>query len=108
MARGDCAVLLASTGLPVVYWKWPDGSTPTYPCVRYSGNGESLFRADDAPYVKADKWTATLVSEWKDDASEALLESAFDAAGIAYTKYADYYAEPDGLNHVEYTFEMPR
>ena len=108
MARRDCADLLASTGLPVVYWKWPDGSTPIYPCIRYASDGMAAFRADDGLYVKADRWTATLVSEWKDDASEGLVEAALEAAGVDYAKSADYYDDASRLNHVEYVFALPR
>lgn len=108
MARRDIAAVLASTGLPVVYREWPDGSTPTFPCIRYASEGSGDFVADDSNYLKVDKWSATLVSEWKDDDSEELVESALASAGIVYSKSADYFSERERLNHVEYTFDALR
>lgn len=108
MARSDCASILASTGLPVVYHKWPVGSTPTFPCIRYTSDGADDFHADNHNYSKVDRWSATLVSDWKDDASEALIENALDSAHVSYYKAPDYYDDTEQLNHVEYTFELPR
>lgn len=108
MARNEIAAVLASTGLPVVYYKWPDGSEPSFPCIRYVSEGSDDLMADDSNYLKVDRWSATLVSEWKDDASEELVEAALSGAGIAYSKGADYYADSERLNHVEYTFELLR
>lgn len=108
MARSDAASLLSSTGLPVVYHKWPDGSEPTFPCIRYASLGGDDLMADNVNYRKFDRWSATLVSEWKDDASEELVENALEAAGVGYSKGADYYVDSERLNHVEYVFELPR
>lgn len=108
MARSDCAELLSATGLPVVYHKWPDGARPEFPCIRYVSEGSRDFLADDSNYFKVDRWSATLVSEWKDDVSEELVESALGAAGVVYAKSADYYSDESRLNHVEYSFELPR
>lgn len=108
MDRSDIAALLASAGMPVVYWKWPDGSTPAFPCIRYSEKRAGDFIADNRNYVRIRRWSAIIVSEWKDDAAEAALEAALDAAGIAYDKSADWYSDESRLNHVEYTFSVPR
>lgn len=108
MARQDAANLLASAGLPVVYYRWPEGSTPEFPCIRYIYAGDAGFRADDGEYAPADAWSATLVSEWKDDASEAAIEAAFAAAGVIATKHGDVYVQSERLNQVEYTFTLPR
>ena len=100
--------MLAGAGLPVVYWKWPDGSTPTFPCIRYSAKGDADLMADNGNYAKRGKWSAILVSEWKDDAAESALESALESAGVPYSKSADWYSDEARLNHVEYTFTLPR
>ena len=108
MSRSDVAAALAQAGMPVVYYKWPEGAEPTFPCIRYVSLGSNDLYADNRSYGKVDRWSATLVSEWKDDASEAALEAALDGAGIAYAKQPDYYADSERLNHVEYRFELPR
>ena len=108
MARSDAATLLATTGLPVVYDSWPDGSTPTFPCIRYVQDASNDFYADDAHYCKVDAWSAFLVSESKDDTSEAAIESAFDEAGVAYARLGEYDAEAERLHHVEYAFQLLR
>lgn len=104
MSRAECAEMLRSTGLPVVYDRWPDGSTPVFPCIRYIGDGQTVLRADMTGYVKQDDWAAFIVSEHKDDESERLLEAVFDAAGIDYAKLPDVHIDSEGLHQVEYDF----
>lgn len=108
MSRSDAATLLAATGYPVVYYEWPDGSTPTFPCIRYVLDGTDDFRADNANYAGFDRWSATLVTEWKDDAAEAKVEETLANAGVTFVKYGDLYVRAERLNHVEYTFTLPR
>ena len=107
MAREQVAAMLAETGLPVVYYCWPDGMEPTFPCIRYVYAGDASFHADDHRYVKVDAWSATLVSEWKDDASEAAIEAALDAHGVPFSKSGDVYVRSERLMQVEYGFELP-
>ena len=104
MARVDIAAILAETGLPVVYYEWPDGATPTFPCLRYVYEGDSSFDADNKHYRKFDSWSVTLVSEWKDDAAEATLESVLESHGIVYQKLGDVRVESEKLTQVEYVF----
>lgn len=108
MARSDAAALLASTGLPIVYSRWPVGVEPTYPYIRYIRDGANDFNADNTKYWKVDVWTATLVSERKDDASEQAIEAAFEAAGIAYDPMGDYPVDSERLHQADYRFELPR
>lgn len=108
MAREDVAAILASTGYPIVYYKWPDGSEPTFPCIRYVYDGDASFRADDINHFPVDRWSATLVTSWKDEDAEAALEEAFAAAGVIAAKYGDYYDKDEKLNHVEYSFQLPK
>lgn len=108
MARSDAAALLASTGLPVVYGAWPAGATPEFPCIRYIRAGANDLHADNARYLKVDIWRATLVSERKDDASEAAIEAAFEAAGVIPMTSEDYSSEAERLWQVDYEFELPR
>ena len=107
MARREVAAILRSAGMPVVYQRWPDGSAPSFPCVRYVSEGRADFIADARNYAKVGQWSATLVSERKDDAAEAALEAALEAAHVVYAKSGDYYDDAERLNHVEYTFSLP-
>ena len=108
MARAEIAAILAEAGLPVVYHEWPDGSEPKFPCIRYVYDGDGSFMADNTVYRKVDRWSATLVSDWKDDASEAAVESALESHGIVYSKSADVRVDSEKLTQVEYTFSYAR
>ena len=108
MARQDAAALLASTGLPVVYDRWPDGATPTFPCIRYMHAGEANMRCDNGDYFRVDEWDAYLITEWKDDATEALLEGAFEDAGIVPSRFEDEYDRDERLYTASWRFQLPR
>lgn len=107
MSRSDCAALLRSTGLPVVFYQWPDGSEPEFPCIRYVDEGRNDFVADGRNYFKRENWSATLVSERKDDASEAAIEAALESAGVVYSKGETAHIAAERLFQVEYTFQLP-
>ena len=106
MARSEIAAILAETGLPVVYYQWPNGAIPQFPCLRYVYDGDSSFNADNMHYKKFDSWSVTLVSEWKDDASEQALENALESHGIVYQKFGDVRVESENLTQVEYAFSF--
>jgi len=106
MSRGVVAELLRSTGLPVVYHQWPNGAQPQFPCIRYIDEGRRDFAADNSNYFKRTRWSATLVSERKDDASEETVEAAFEAAKIVYSKGETIYISFEKLFQVEYSFEL--
>ena len=108
MARSEAAALLASAGFPIVHQAWPVGSVPVFPCVRYAQEGTDDLYADNGRYFKVDVWSATLVTERKDDASEAALEAVLDAAGVPYVRIGDYPVDSEQLYQVDYRFELPR
>ena len=107
MSRADAASLLRATGLPVVFYQWPDGATPQFPCIRYVDEGRQDFVADGRNYFKRTRFSATLVSERKDDNSEAAIEAAFDLAGVVYAKAETVYIADERLFQVEYSFTLP-
>lgn len=107
MSRADVAQILRSTGLPVVYQRWPDGAEPEFPCIRYADEGRFDFVADGSNYFKRGRWSATLVTERKDDASESALEAALEAAGTVYSKGETVYVATERLYQVEYEFALP-
>ena len=107
MSRAEAAAVLRAAGLPVVFYQWPDGAEPVFPCIRYADEGRADFAADGANYFKREHYSATLVSERKDDASEAALEAALEAAGVVYSKGPTTHVPAEGLYQVEYTFTLP-
>ena len=106
MARADIAAILAETGLPVVYYQWPDGANPQFPCLRYVYDGDASFNADNEHYRKFDLWSVTLVSGWKDDVAEETLERVLESHGIVYSKSGDVRVESENLTQIEYTFSF--
>lgn len=107
MARAEVAAMLREAGYPVVYYAWPDGSAPAFPCIRYVYEGDASLMADNTRYKKVDEWTATLVSERKADAAEEALEAVLEAHGVAFGKEGDYRVESEKLTQVDYTFRFP-
>lgn len=109
MARSDVAAVCRATGLPFAYRVFPDGyGEIPYPHLRYQRSGADYLHADDRAYAKADEWSILLVSETKDDAAEAAVEAAMDAAGIAYSAPYEDYIDEERLWQVTWDFILPR
>lgn len=106
MSRSDAAAILRKSGMPVVFHEWPDGIDPQFPCIRYIDEGREDFIADGHIYFKRTRYSATLVSERKDDASEQALEAALEAAGVVYSKGETVHVSSEQLFQVEYTFTL--
>ena len=104
--RRKAASLLREANIPVVFYQWPDGSDPQFPCIRYVDAGRDDFIADGKNYFKKSFWRATLITESKDDATEAALESVFEAKGIVYSKGDTVYVRDERLFQVDYTFTL--
>lgn len=106
MSRQDIASILRTTGLPVVYKHWPEGSEQPFPCVAYNQVGRDDFYADNEHFVKYDEWNVELYAEWKDDSSEELIEQTLEAAGITYIKSEDIWIDSEKLLKVDYSFKF--
>lgn len=105
MSREKAASILNAVGVPLVYDRWPDGTTPTYPCVRYIEAERSDAYADDGHSLKVHNWQAFLVTEGKDDATERKLESALEAAEVPWRRLADAPISSERLFQAEYDFQ---
>lgn len=105
MARREIATLLRSTGLPVVYRHWVEGSNQEFPCIAYNQVGRDDFFADNKHFAKYDEWNIELYAEWKDDASEELIEQTLEDAGINYIKSEDIWIDSEQLLKVDYSIK---
>lgn len=90
MTLAQFAAVLQTTKLPVVYLSFGENDCPEMPFVTYFETATDNFAADGKVYhiikqVQVDLWTAK-----KDTTTEALLESAFDTAGIYWNKEMDF------------------
>ena len=84
--RKDIYTLLKSAGLPTAYRQWKPAKPPAMPYVIYLEQDRRDFHADNSNYVKRRAWCVELYSEAKDEASEAVIEQAFEQAGISYSR----------------------
>ena len=107
MSNSEAAGMLRASGLPVVYYEWPDGASPEYPCIRYVDAGREDFVADGSNYFKLTRYNATLVAERKDESAEARLEEALESAGVVYAKGETVYVDAERLFQVDYSFVLP-
>lgn len=110
MDRADVASMLSSSGLPIAYKVWPAemaGSIP-YPHVRYWRDSTRRMVADDTTYLLIDEYEVLLVSEAKDEASEAAVEAAFESAGVIASDAEETWVAEERLFQVSWTFQTIR
>ena len=110
MDRAGVASMLKSTGLQLVYKVWPaemDGIIP-YPHLRYWRDRTVRFKADGMSYLLIDEYEVLLVSEEKDEASEAAVEAAFEAAGIVASDADETWVADERLFQVSWNFQTIR
>jgi len=80
--------LLKSTGLPVAYHHFVQPPTPPY--IVYLFAFSSNFGADNRVYHKNPRYQVELYTEFKDPATEKLLEDLFDTNDIHWEKTETY------------------
>lgn len=105
MSREKAASILRAAGMPLVYDRWPDGATPSYPCVRYIEGRRGDMCADDGHYLNVHQWEAYLVTEGKDGEAETALETALEESGAPWARLADAPVASEKLYQVEYDFQ---
>jgi len=87
----------------VTYRSFPVGKAPALPFICYLDTSTQNFVADNKVYAVIQEIDVELYSEFKDTASEALIEAAFAANNIVWEKY-DEYLEDEEVYEVIYTF----
>lgn len=105
MSLADIKSILAGTGLPVVYYAWPENAAPALPWICYWETGSNNAAADGIVYAAVKQISIELYSQMKDPTSENAIESALTAAGIFWQK-TETYLEDEHCFEVEYEIEV--
>lgn len=106
----EVAAICRSTGLPFVYRVWPAemaGAVP-YPHLRYWREDTQRILADNETYMLIDEYELVLVTERKDEASEALVESALADAGVVASAPYETWIADERLFQVSWNFQIIR
>lgn len=77
----------------VTYWEWPIGESPALPFVCFFSNEDAEFAADNINYYARPRFSVELYSKYRDPATEALFEAAFNENNLYYTKEAVYLSD---------------
>ncbi|OLR55047.1 hypothetical protein BHK98_02570 [Hornefia porci] len=105
MRLGEIVTMLTETGLPFAYHHFAEGESPDPPFLIYFVPGSHNFAADGKVYFKVSLLDIELYTDIKDPASEELVESMLDKAGIFYDK-TESYIEEENLYEVLYEMEV--
>ena len=74
MTYPEVKTLLETTGLPVVYYQWPDGHAPDPPYIVFCFPGDNDFIGDNSNYQKIRELTVELYTDCKDFALEETVD----------------------------------
>lgn len=88
MTQRELTALLESTGLPVSYFAFPEGTAPAPPFICYRYRNSNNFSADGLVYHKTDHVAVELYTETKQPEYESLVEEAL--SGIFWKKQENY------------------
>ena len=89
----------------VVYRSFKEGSAPALPFICFYVDGTDNFNADDIAYLKRQTILIELYTDEKDPTTEALIETALDAAGIPWD-YTESYIESESCYQITYEVEV--
>lgn len=95
--------MLESTGLPVVYLAWEEGSAPPLPWIAYRVLYSNNFAADGVVYQPINRITVELYSKLKDQESEDKVESALSSL---FWEKSETYIDDERCCQVAYEFEV--
>lgn len=74
----------------VCYFAWPESEAPELPFICFYTPDSDNFAADNIVFHNINHFYVELYSQYKDTASEALIEAALNRAGIFWNKDTDY------------------
>ena len=103
MTLEEVYTLLSRTGLPVCYKAWPEGAAPSLPYICFFFFEADNFAADGIVYHSSMCLAVELYTEKKDEASEALVETAL--ADHYYDK-EESYIESEKCYQISYELEV--
>lgn len=89
----------------VAYRSFPVGQAPKLPFICYLDTGTSNFVADNVVYAVIQEVDVELYSQYKDVASEALIEAKFAENSIVWEKYEEFITD-ENCYEVIYTFSI--
>lgn len=90
MTTKQIAAMIASVGVPYVYYQFPDGTgqEPPFICFYYPESAD--FYADNTAYMPAAKLIVELYADKKDFTLEAALERVLTENGLAWKREEAY------------------
>lgn len=103
MELDQIKTMLESTGLPVVYLSWEEGSAPPLPWIAYRVLYSNNFSADGVVYRPIERITVELYSKLKDQESEDKVESALSSL---FWQKSEAYIDDERCYQVAYEFEV--
>lgn len=106
----EAAAICAATGIPYAYRVWPaemSGEIP-YPHLRYWRESTRRFSADNSTYLMVDEYELMLVTEAKDEGSEATVENALADAGVVASDPYETWVADERLFQVSWNFQLIR
>ena len=103
MTYPEVKTLLETTGLPVVYYQWPDGHAPDPPYIVFYFPGDNDFIGDNSNYQKIRELTVELYTDCKDFALEETVEEVM--SGLVYSRY-ETYIDSERMYQVVYETEV--
>lgn len=91
----DAIHAIKSTGTPVVAVRYPTGTNPTPPYVCWLLDSTDNAYGDNRVTCVIGRYDFELYTDQRDLSLERSIETAFDAAGIAWAKSGAYDASED-------------
>lgn len=88
MTLSDLGALLETTGLPVVYRQWQEGTAPPMPYLVYLSPYTNNFAADGTAYFVVNHVQIELYTKLKDPVAEGKVEKALSS--LYWEKNSEY------------------
>lgn len=95
--------LLNTTGLPVVYYEWPENNAPDPPYICFYFPGDNDFKADDSNYAKVRELVVELYTDEKDFELEETIEAVLTP--LTYSR-TESYIDSERMYLVAYETEV--
>lgn len=89
----------------IVYRQFKEGSAPALPFVCFYVNDTDNFKADNKSYLKRQNIIVELYTATKSPATEQLIETALDNAGIPWD-YTETYIDSESCYLIAYNVEV--
>jgi hypothetical protein len=105
MTQQELYQALQTTGLPLAYSHFPEGSAPTPPYIVYLYTYSSDIMADNHNYVGRGNWQVELYSKSKDLANEKKVQDLLKSLRLPYRKTEAWLAS-EKLRQVVYEVQL--